>query len=137
MRRFLKVCFVALLLPVLVSLSGCGGGGGASVTESAPAAGGPATAASTPTPQPQLTGVVTLAWDPPTDESGSPISALAGYRLRYGTAAGTYTTTVDIGTATSCTVSDLASGTYYFTVTAYDSSGNESDYSNETKFQIS
>ena len=84
-----------------------------------------------------MAGVVTLAWDPPTDETGSSLPDLAGYRLRYGTAAGANTTTVDIGTATSCTVSELAPGTYYFTVTAYDSSGNESDYSNETSFQIS
>ena len=136
MRRFFKVSFVVLLLPVLVSLSGCGGGGGASVTETTPAADSPATAASPPATEPQMTGVVTLAWDPPTDETGSALPVVAGYRLRYGTSAGTYATTVDIGTATSCTVSELAPGTYYFTVTAYDSSGNESDYSNETTWQI-
>lgn len=137
MRRFLKVYFVVLLLPVLVSLSGCGGGGGASVNETAPAADSPTTAASTPTTEVKMAGVVTLAWDPPTDETGSALPDVAGYRLRYGTSAGTYATTVDIGTANSCTVSELAPGTYYFTVTAYDSSGNESDYSNETSFQIS
>jgi len=39
---------------------------------------------------------------------------------------------VDIGNETSYHIDDLAGGlTYYFAVTAYDKSGNESEYSNE------
>ncbi|HJV65773.1 MAG TPA: hypothetical protein VJ550_08570 [Geomonas sp.] len=35
------------------------------------------------------------------------------------------------------TVTGLETGTYYFTVTAVDSSGNESGYSNEARKTIS
>jgi hypothetical protein len=60
---------------------------------------------------------------------------LAGYRVYYGSAPGTYNQTKGSGvvvTGTSHTVTGLTSGTrYYFALTAYDSSGNESDYSQE------
>ncbi len=69
---------------------------------------------------------VTLAWNP---SSGTNI---AGYRIHYGGASRTYTNMVSVGSATSATVSNLSSGgTYYFAATAYDTSGIESDYSNE------
>src|SRR5882672_2511503 len=71
-------------------------------------------------------GSVTLAWDPVT----SP--ALAGYMLYYGPAAGSYTSKVDVGNATTRTVSNLTDGaTYHFAVTAYDASHTESGFSND------
>src|SRR5205823_5080417 len=42
-----------------------------------------------------------------------------------------YGTPVDVGASTTYTVTGLAAGTYYFAVTAYDSSGVQSDFSNE------
>ena len=76
-------------------------------------------------------GSVTLVWDP----VSSP--ALAGYTLHYGPSAGTYTTTVDVGNTTSRTVSNLAEGaTLYFAVTAHDSAGASSGYSNEVAKSI-
>jgi len=67
---------------------------------------------------------VTVAWDANTDP------AVTGYRVHYGTAPGNYTSHVDVGNETSCVISGLSEGvTYYFSATAYDGAGNESDYS--------
>ena len=57
---------------------------------------------------------------------------LAGYKLHYGLASGSYTTVVDVGNRTTYTLAGLTAGiTYYITATAYNSSGLESDYSDE------
>jgi hypothetical protein len=70
---------------------------------------------------------VTLGWDAAT--------GVSGYKLHRGTASGSYTTSVDVGNVTSYTLSDLTSGTtHYFAVTAYDSSQEESGYSNEVSY---
>lgn len=62
---------------------------------------------------------------------------LRGYRLRYGTASGLLESMVDAGIATSVDVSGLARGvTYYFSVTAYDASGNESAPSTEVMARL-
>ena len=60
---------------------------------------------------------------------------LAGYRLHYGTASGGYSMMLDVGFATSATVPNLTAGqTYFFVVTAYNTSGLESPASNEVNF---
>jgi hypothetical protein len=82
---------------------------------------------------PALAGDVTLAWDAVT------AAGLAGYKVHYGTASRTYGTPLLAGNQTTYTVSSsyLPSGhTYYFAVTAYDTSGNESGYSNEVSKTI-
>jgi len=62
---------------------------------------------------------------------------LAGYKVYYGTSSGVYTTVIDVGlTATpatpSHTIYNLTKGvTYYFNVTAYDTSNNESGFGTE------
>jgi hypothetical protein len=73
---------------------------------------------------------VTLAWDANVETD------LGGYRVHYGTASQSYTSHVDVGNLTSITLSTLNSGTYYFAVTAYNSGGDESDYSNEVSATI-
>lgn len=69
---------------------------------------------------------IRLAWDPNTE------SDLAGYKVYYGTTSGTYGTPIDAGNVTTYTMTGLTLGqTYFITVTAYDTSPNESGYSNE------
>jgi hypothetical protein len=78
-------------------------------------------------------GSATLSWTPPTtNNDGSPLTNLAGYRVRWGTAVGSYTNTVTLNNAglTSYVVSNLVSGTYYFVVTALNTAGGESQFSN-------
>ena len=61
----------------------------------------------------------------------SSVSTAAGYKVKYGTAPGSYTTAQDVGNVTNFTVTNLTNGTiYYFVVTAYNA-GGESGYSNE------
>lgn len=57
---------------------------------------------------------------------------LAGYRLHYGRSSRQYEFNVDVGLKTSAIVMKLLSHTvYYFAVTAYDTAGNVSSFSNE------
>jgi len=68
----------------------------------------------------------TLLWDASSVE-------VTGYRLYYGTSAGSYSQNVDVGNVISYSTDSLplAEDTlYYFVVTAYTSAG-ESGYSNE------
>jgi trimeric autotransporter adhesin len=81
---------------------------------------------------------VTLTWDAPTTRSdGSPLNLLtdlSGYTIHYGTLSQSYTQTIAVanpGTAVVTRTFSLTPGTYYFAVTAIDSSGQESPYSSE------
>ncbi len=74
---------------------------------------------------------VTLAWDP------SPDPDVVNYNIYYGTNSRAYQVLVHVGNLTNATVSGLARGvTYYFTATALDSAGLESDYSNEVSYGV-
>ncbi|MFQ5708035.1 MAG: Ig-like domain-containing protein [bacterium] len=75
---------------------------------------------------------VTLSWDPNTE------SDLSGYKVYYGTESRNYNTVIDIGNGTSYKINNLASGkTYYFALTAYDFSNNESGFSVEVSYSTS
>src|SRR5215469_13459156 len=72
---------------------------------------------------------VTLAWNPSSGPN------LAGYRVHEGTVSGTYTKTIDVGNSTTATILGLTAGvTYYFVVTAYNTTGVESTHSNQISF---
>jgi hypothetical protein len=81
-------------------------------------------------------GSATLSWTAPTTNlDGTPLTDLAGYKVYLGTVSGVYGVPIDVGfiasSSPSYTVSNLGTGTYYFAVTAYDSTGLESSLSNE------
>jgi hypothetical protein len=103
----------------------------------------PSTSGSTPVSTPPIkigsTGTATLDWTPPTQNSdGSALTNLAGYTVYYGTAPDKLTESVKVsnpGVATYV-LSNLASGTWYFAVTAYSSAGVESDRSGVVSTQI-
>jgi hypothetical protein len=54
-----------------------------------------------------------------------------GFRVYRGTSSDSYDTTVTMGNVNTYTTGDLPPGTYYFAVTAFDNTGNESGPSNE------
>lgn len=75
---------------------------------------------------------VKLAWDP------SPDPGVAKYHIYYGVASRVYTSMVEVlgGLTTNCVVGNLPYGvTNFFTATALDALGLESEYSNEVSYQ--
>ena len=76
---------------------------------------------------------IALNWTAPTTNTdGSSLDDLQGYKVYYGSGSPcNFTNTLDIGNVTppSYTLS-LPNGTYCFAITAYDTDGYESDYSN-------
>jgi hypothetical protein len=79
------------------------------------------------------TGSASLHWTAPTkNTNGSGLTDLAGYHVYYGKSASTMTTSITIANpgTTSYTVSNLAAGTWYFSVNAYTTSGVASARSN-------
>jgi hypothetical protein len=122
-------------LLALFFIAGCraGGAGEAGLT-------GPTGAPTTPPPPESARRSITLTWNPPTtNEDGSPLTDLAGHRLYYGTisplTAGN-STSVDVGAKTTHTIADLEPGTYYVSVSAYDTRANEGPRSAEVRFQV-
>jgi hypothetical protein len=115
-----KQLFPILLLLLFLIPVGCGGGGGDSggTGGSTGSSGGLASSA----------GTISLAWDADTEPD------LEGYRLYYGTGPGVYDHSVDVHHVTNYTLTGLTQGqTYYIVATAYDTSHNESGYSNEVR----
>ena len=82
------------------------------------------------TSQAKATGSVALLWDP------NPEPDIAGYRLFYGTSSGNYAHQIDVGNTTGATVSNLADGTYFFVVTAYNTATVQSLPSNEVSATV-
>ncbi len=83
---------------------------------------------------PANSGVAMLSWDPNTGAD------LAGYKIYLATSSGVYGTPIATTTAdaTTYTVTGLAPGTtYFFVVTAFNTDGTESTFSNEASTIIS
>jgi hypothetical protein len=75
------------------------------------------------------TSAVTLGWDP------SSSAGVAGYRIYWGGASGSYTNYLDVGNATSASISNLSGGNpYFFSVTAYNTLSVESGFGNEISY---
>jgi hypothetical protein len=74
---------------------------------------------------------VTLAWDP------SPASDVKTYRIYYGVASQAYSDMVTVGNVTEATITNLVPGAkFYFTATAVDAIGLESEFSNEVRYDV-
>lgn len=80
-----------------------------------------------------LTGAASLTWTPPTQNTdGSTLTDLAGYKVYWGTAQGSYPNSASVMAAStsSYVVQPLTPATYYFVVTAVNVKGVESAFSN-------
>jgi len=74
---------------------------------------------------------VTFEWDPNTEPD------LDGYNFYWGYSKRDYTFSADVGNQTTYTVTGLIPGlTYYFAVTAYNTDGLESGYSDEVVYTV-
>jgi len=128
-----RIMSILIATSFIAALAGCGGGSGGTVggvTGGSGGSGGTTTG--------------TLSWNAPTTNTdGSALTDLAGYKVYYGTVSGTYAGSINMAgkNSTSLSVATLAStvpvrGTYYIAVTAYDTSGFESNYSNEVSINL-
>jgi hypothetical protein len=101
-------------------------GGAGSINMQAAALSGTATT----TPALTAPGSTTLSWQPPAlNLDGTQLTNLAGFKVYWGTTQGTYPYSARVSTATH-TVTGLGAGTWYFVVTALNTDGIESRYSN-------
>jgi hypothetical protein len=106
-------------LAFLLLVSACGGGSA-----------GPSATSNVASVQ---SNSATLSWAPVTENTdGTQVQDLAGYKVYYGNVPYQFTNEVTLANPalTSYVVDDLASGTWYFAITAYASDGTESQYSN-------
>ena len=72
---------------------------------------------------------VTLAWDANSETN------VAGYIVYWGTTSSNYTCTTNVGNQTTATLTGLTYGTtYYFSATAFDQDGLESDFAPEINY---
>ncbi len=74
-------------------------------------------------------GTATLSWNAPTSNvNGTPITPLSGYTIYYGNSEGSMTQSLVVSgaAATSAEITGLASGTWYFAVSADAADGTQS-----------
>ncbi len=84
-------------------------------------------------------GQVSVFWDAPSQNAdGTLLTDLTGFKVYSGTRSRQYDRVKDVGNVTQTVIDGLVDGqTYYFAVTAYDASGNESEFSDEAFKTIS
>ena len=84
------------------------------------------------------TDTATVCWTPSTTNTdGSLLTDLGGFKVYRRTELTYATTGVSVGNDVTCyQFTGLQEGIHYFVVTAYDTSGNESVYSNEVNRTI-
>ena len=134
----ISLCTVFAIIILGCCISGCMKGNDAKLT-STPDTTSPGTSTTgTTTGTTAATTTPTLAWNAPTTYTdGSALLDLKEYRVYFSTSPGPYSTGIyDTVSAliTSVNVKDVISqgtGTYYFVVTAVDSTERESNPSNE------
>ena len=117
-----KTKFYFLMGLVSFMLSACGGGG-SSTSSSNPPEG--------------TTSSITLSWETPVSlADGKPLADLSGFNIYYGKSPLGYSEVIDTGDVRTYTLQNMPAGTYYFAITAYDSAGNETDFSPEVEKSI-
>jgi hypothetical protein len=134
-RRRWRWLLAAMLI---ASLCGCHDDNESKFADQAPAPGGSAPPPSSPAPLPQARAA-TLEWTAPTTMTdGSTLADLAGYRIHYGKSVLSLDSVIEIRNPSVSTyvVEDLAPGTYYFAVTAFNSHNHESERSNAGRKEI-
>ncbi len=128
MRTLTRLAFV-LSLSAVLQLSGCGG-----VGVNAPASNGAAGVDAPVSNGAGPTNVAKLSWTRPTSNAdGTPLSDLSGYKIYIRLpGAGNYTELIDLPNPAQTTyvAKNLAPGTHFFYIAAYDSTGVPSDGSN-------
>jgi len=73
-----------------------------------------------------------LSWTAPTQNvDGSALTNLSGYKVYWGSSPRTYSSSASVSGGATTFTTNLAPGTWYFAVTAVDSTGAESAKSNE------
>jgi len=85
-------------------------------------------------------GTATVAWTAPTTRSdGTALTNLAGYRIYYGVGPNSFDNVIEVNTVgvTNFVVENLSAGTWYFAVSARDSTGAESGLSSAATKTIS
>jgi len=133
-RGSVRLGRLALVVLCVSLLQACHDNGSSSVLSTSDASTPPASTGTPPpssggTSTPAATGSATLSWSPPaTREDGSALTDLAGFKVYYGTSPDNLSSTVTLNGAgvTSYEIDNLSAGTYYFVVTAIDSTGSES-----------
>ena len=122
---------LTLLLAVIISA--CGGGGGATSPPPAP----PPTLSAPDSGADYVftpDAAATLSWTVPMQNTdSSPLTDLAGYKIYYGSESGNYQTSIQIDNPGIAiyVIEHLTPNTYYFVLTTINSSGVESQFSNE------
>lgn len=134
--KFINVTRLLTITALITLLLGCQdagpGGAGGSTSEIDPTMVSPGGAA------PVSMGSASLSWMPPTSHTdGSELSDLAGHHVYMNDGSGyKKVQTIDNPSINEYVVENLLPGTYRFAVTAYDSNGIESNYSNEAVIDI-
>ncbi len=126
MRTLTRLAFV-LSLSALLQLSGCGG-----IGVDTPASNGAADVHAPLSNGAGPTNVAKLSWTPPTENTdGTPLLDLSGHKIYIRPAEGSYTELIDLSNPalTTYVVDNLAPGTYFFVITAYNSAGRDSEAS--------
>jgi len=130
--RTARVILLTGVTLIGAALAGCGGGGASSSADSS-------ASLANPNGGQGASQAVTLSWDAPTENSdGTPLTNLQGYKVHYGAQPGAYSDTIEVANPglTMYVVQNLAAGTYYFAISSYNSSGEESALSPEVSAMV-
>ncbi len=137
-RRLSGCRRVASIVAGLLILGACGGGGGGGDGSNIPGTGGGSGGGGGGTTG--GTGSATLTWQPPTQNTdGSPLTDLAGYKVKYGTTPGNLDSvdTINNPGISTYVIENLTKTTWYFAVIAVNEAGVESAPSNTVSKLIS